>query len=100
MLFKTTLNLSCLFAVATTQSIGRRQNASSSDGPVVDLGYAKYRGGRPGTGVDEFLGLRYARPPIGNLRFRAPEDPKSESEVQDASKVSFSALNWLTTRET
>lgn len=87
MLLKTVLNLSCLFAVAASQSIGRRQNSTSSNGPIVDLGYAKYRGGRPGTGVDEFLGMRYARPPIGNLRFRAPEDPKSESEVQDASKV-------------
>lgn len=88
MLLKTALNLSCLFAVTATQSIGRRQNISSSDGPVVNLGYAKYRGSRPGTGVDEFLGLRYARPPIGNLRFRAPEDPKSELEVQDATKAS------------
>lgn len=84
------LNLGGFIATTTGLVIDRRQNTSNFDGPtVVDLGYARYQGGRPGTGVDEFLGMRYAKPPIGSLRFRAPEDPLSEFEVQDASKVSF-----------
>ncbi|KAJ6784653.1 hypothetical protein PWT90_03216 [Aphanocladium album] len=88
------LVLGCLTAVVAGQTIDRRQNASdvSSGGPIVDLGYAKYQGNRPGSGVDEFLGVRYAKPPIGNRRFRAPEDPSSEFEVQDATKYRANCL--------
>ena len=88
------LNLGCLIATVRGLAINRRDNASSqSNGPVIDLGYAKYQGNRPGTGVDEFLGMRYAKPPLGNLRFRAPLDPLSEFTVQDASKVSSRQLH-------
>ena len=52
---------------------------------LVDLGYAKYQGHTNGAGIKEFLGMRYAAPPTGNLRFRAPADPNATSIVQDAS---------------
>ncbi|KAJ4159510.1 uncharacterized protein LMH87_008408 [Akanthomyces muscarius] len=82
------LQLGTFVATAAAVGDGRRQDTleASAKGPIVDLGYAKYQGGRPGTGVDEFLGVRYAKPPIGNRRFRAPEDPSSELEMQDATK--------------
>lgn len=65
-----------------------RQEANSSD-PTVDLGYATYRGVRlDALGVDQYLGMRYAQAPLGDLRFRAPRDPLPESGVQDASAVS------------
>ncbi|KXN82979.1 Lipase 3 [Leucoagaricus sp. SymC.cos] len=43
-------------------------------GPIVDLGYAKYLGNRTTTWPNtvSFLGLPYAEPPVGNRRFRAP----------------------------
>ncbi|BCR98192.1 uncharacterized protein AKAW2_31511S [Aspergillus luchuensis] len=59
--------------------------AVSVDGsPQVDLGYARYRGVRLPAGVDEYLGMRYAAPPLGQQRFRAPGDPSSTSFIQDA----------------
>lgn len=58
--------------------------------PIVDLGYAKYHGVRLGNGIDEFLGMRYAAPPLGSLRFRAPADPIHEAAVQDATEASYS----------
>ncbi|KAL6886228.1 Alpha/Beta hydrolase protein [Trichoderma longibrachiatum] len=59
----------------------------SSSSPIVDLGYAKYRGiALLDAAVDTFLGIRYAQPPLSNLRFRAPQDPSPESSIQDASK--------------
>ncbi|KAL4752663.1 hypothetical protein BDW72DRAFT_61178 [Aspergillus terricola var. indicus] len=53
---------------------------------VVDLGYARYRGETLSNGVAQWLGIRYAAPPVGSLRFAAPQDPEDEHEVQDASQ--------------
>jgi hypothetical protein len=56
---------------------------------VVDLGYAKYAGRVVGDGTTQWLGMRYASPPLGPLRFRAPMDPSSTTnKIQDASKAS------------
>ncbi|KAM0453628.1 hypothetical protein ACHAPV_008962 [Trichoderma viride] len=57
-----------------------------SNSPVIDLGYAKYRGVRFDAGVDQFLGMRFAQAPLGHLRFRAPQDPTPEKDIQDASQ--------------
>lgn len=58
-----------------------------SKNPTVDLGYTKYEGTALDVGVNQFLGIRYAAPPLGNLRFRAPEDPLITHGVQDAKEV-------------
>ena len=39
---------------------------------IVDTGYAKYLGNRSYTNTVAYLGIPYAEPPIGDLRFRAP----------------------------
>ncbi|KAF7290034.1 Aldolase-II domain-containing protein [Mycena chlorophos] len=39
---------------------------------VVDLGYASYAGNLSFPNTVAYLGLPYAEPPLGNLRFRAP----------------------------
>ena len=44
--------------------------------PIVNLGYARYKGkSDPATGYDTFFGMRYAAPPVGDLRFSAPQPP-------------------------
>ena len=43
-------------------------------GPVVRLNYATFEGASTG-GVDSFLGIPYAQPPVGDLRFRRPKPP-------------------------
>ena len=45
---------------------------SASQGDIVDTGYAKYLGNRSYTDTVAYLGIPYAEPPIGDLRFRAP----------------------------
>lgn len=65
-----------------------------SNSPVINLGYAKYRGVRLDAGVDQFLGMRFAQAPLGNLRFRAPQDPTPEKDIQDASQVIFTHARY------
>ncbi|KAJ4362602.1 hypothetical protein N0V95_001407 [Ascochyta clinopodiicola] len=44
--------------------------------PTVDLGYAVYEGSFDGNNtINVFKGIRYAAPPIGKLRFAAPQAP-------------------------
>ncbi|KAI1421158.1 carboxylesterase [Xylaria sp. FL1777] len=54
--------------------------------PVVDLGYAKYQGLYNST-FDQniFKGIRYAAPPVGDLRWQMPQAPaRSRGEVISA----------------
>lgn len=55
---------------------------------LVDLGYQSYEGVSGDSGITQWLGMRYARPPIGDLRFAAPQDPEdSDGEVAPADAV-------------
>lgn len=67
------------------------QGYGSGSSATVDLGYAKYEGVTLAAGVNEFLGMRYSAPPLGNLRWRAPQDPLKEDSPQFASAVSLSS---------
>ncbi|KIK45295.1 hypothetical protein CY34DRAFT_22614 [Suillus luteus UH-Slu-Lm8-n1] len=52
---------------------------------IVDLGYAQYQGSvDTATNITSFLGIRYAAPPIGDLRWAAPQPPPTVSGVQQA----------------
>lgn len=55
--------------------------------PIVDLGYSKYEGTALSNGVSQWLGIRFAAPPLGDLRFRAPVDPPSNNTLQITSEV-------------
>jgi acetylcholinesterase len=63
---------------------------ASPSGPVVHLGYAKYQGASLENGISQWLGIRYAAPPVEDLRFRAPQDPILNAELQIADKVKSS----------
>lgn len=55
--------------------------------PTVRLDYATYFGTELSNGVNQWLGIRYAKPPLGNLRFAAPQDPDFVRGIQPANKV-------------
>jgi hypothetical protein len=57
--------------------------------PIVKLGYAQYQGKTLSSGVNQYLGMRFAAPPIGDLRFRAPTSPLPGAGVQNATSVSI-----------
>ncbi|KUL89789.1 hypothetical protein ZTR_00456 [Talaromyces verruculosus] len=84
-LLKSVTQLLCLAAIAGGVAV-RSSSDTEADTPLVDLGYALYRGTRLPAGVDQFLGMRYAKPPLGDLRFRSPRQPEPVTGVQDASQ--------------
>lgn len=51
---------------------------------LVELDYSTYQGETLSNGVSQWLGMRYAAPPVGDLRFCAPADPIHYNETQPA----------------
>lgn len=64
------------------------QDDNNVTSPVVDLGYAKYRGNttfRSNYSVDAFYGIRFAQAPVGELRWRAPQDIEAHNDYSASS---------------
>ena len=59
-------------------------------GPTIDLGYTKVQGLSYPGGISQWLGVRYAQPPIGNLRFAEPQNVTANSTLQMVTQVSQS----------
>jgi hypothetical protein len=57
--------------------------------PLVDVSYSKYQGVSLDNGVTQWLGVRYAAPPVGDLRFAAPCDPVKNKTTIMADTVSY-----------
>ena len=55
--------------------------------PAVHLGYASYEGVRSLDGVDQYLGMRYAAPPLKENRFKLPQQPEAERGIRSAKEV-------------
>jgi carboxylesterase type B len=70
--------------------------AVSAVDQVVYLDYATYKGQVAGNGVTKWLGMRYAAPPLGPLRFAAPQDPPVLPGIQNADHVCPCAITHWT----
>ena len=74
-------------AGAATLVTGVASAASSSGGaPIVRIEGGLVRGADVPGGGDAFLGLPYAAPPVGNLRWRPPQSPAGWRGVRDATE--------------
>ncbi|KAM0252970.1 hypothetical protein ACHAP5_000833 [Fusarium lateritium] len=62
--------------------------------PIVDVSYSKYKGKVLGNGVTQWLGMRYAAPPLGELRFMPPQDPIRTRQTKDASKFRLKCIGY------
>lgn len=76
--FSAKMKLSQLLAIAAILT------GAQAVAPLVHLGYSSYQGRSLSNGITQWLGLRYAAPPVGDLRFAAPQDPLPAEGVQDA----------------
>lgn len=56
----------------------------TSTGPLADTTRGPVRGERRADGTYRFLGIPYAQPPVGELRFAAPVPPEPWTEPLDA----------------
>ncbi|MFE5796340.1 carboxylesterase/lipase family protein [Streptomyces sp. NPDC056503] len=56
----------------------------TSTGPLAATTRGPVRGERRADGTYRFLGIPYAKPPVGELRFAAPEPPEPWTEPLDA----------------
>ena len=56
--------------------------------PLVDVSYSKYQGVPLENGITQWMGVRYAAPPVGDLRFAAPCDPIKNKTTIIADTVS------------
>ena len=56
--------------------------------PLVDVSYSKYQGVALENGITQWMGVRYAAPPVGDLRFAAPCDPIKNKTTIIADTVS------------
>ena len=76
--------------VATVLSIARAATA----GPIVDTYSGRVKGFSPAPGVTAFLGIPFAAPPVGALRFAPPRQFRvgAYKDIIDGTK--FSASCW------
>ncbi|KAJ3732159.1 Alpha/Beta hydrolase protein [Lentinula guzmanii] len=75
--------LAFLFLTSAVASLATHSDPRSlNDAPIIDLGYAQYRGVfDPVNNLTNYLGIRYAAPPTGDLRWRAPQSPVGNSSI-------------------
>ncbi|MBN1662126.1 MAG: carboxylesterase family protein [Deltaproteobacteria bacterium] len=57
---------------------------STSERIVVNTAYGKLRGYSATEGTWQFLGVPYAKPPLGDLRWRPPQEPAAWTGTRDA----------------
>ncbi|KAJ5889070.1 alpha/beta-hydrolase [Penicillium taxi] len=72
---------------------------SSLENSVVPYGYARngtyYGISVPGLTQDLFLGIPYAQPPVGDLRFRHPKSLNSTfTELRNATEIGYTCPGW------
>lgn len=78
-------------AVAAVSLVGC---GGGDDEPVVSTSSGWFRG-QVTEGVTSYLGIPYAQPPVGALRFRAPQPYQAKSDVANANSFGSASIQTL-----
>ncbi|KAK3949756.1 Alpha/Beta hydrolase protein [Pseudoneurospora amorphoporcata] len=78
------VTIGALLSVIVFRREGKKHNDHLP--PLVNLAYTSYEGIRLSNGVNAFLGMRYAAPPLEDLRWRAPIEPEKTDTVEKANQ--------------
>lgn len=92
-----------LAIAALASTTWTQTTTNSTSGPIVDLGYAQYRGNtslRANFSTDVYYGIRFAQAPIGELRWQPPQNIEAHNdynrdEVIDAQTPSPSCVQGM-----
>ena len=76
------------------------ENAFAADSCTVKTRYGTFNGFVDENGVKTWLGIPYAKPPVGNLRWQAPQPLQPSYKSFDAKKFGFTAMQTVDDRET
>ncbi|MBQ9364635.1 MAG: carboxylesterase family protein, partial [Schwartzia sp.] len=66
---------------------------------AVKTRYGTFNGFLDQNGARTWLGIPYAQPPVGKLRWRAPEPLKPSNKTFDAKKFGFTAIQTIDKHE-
>ncbi|KAI5249165.1 carboxylesterase family protein-like protein [Aureobasidium subglaciale] len=81
-------HLTAAAVLALSATVSAQNSSSCASMPIVDLGYARQQATSYNAtgGYYSFSNIRYAAPPVGDLRFAAPQAPAvNRSQVQTGS---------------
>ena len=71
----------------------------AADDLSVKTRYGTFNGFVDKQGVKTWLGIPFAQPPVGKLRWRAPEPLKPSNKTRDAKKFGFTAMQVVDENE-
>jgi hypothetical protein len=88
-------------ALVTAYPASVSHEGSLEEGPVISTSSGQVIGHKAlwpkDSGVDEYLGIPYAAPPIKELRFMAPKPYKANRTIKADDFVSNLACSWIDT---
>jgi carboxylesterase type B len=74
--------VSIVSLLTTWTSPSHAKLSGNATTPIVDLGYAQYRGNTSLAGTNVFYGIHYAQPPVAELRWRPPQDIETQNNFK------------------
>lgn len=94
---KTEWKLVALFVAGTvafsaTGCSNHAPESSQPASPIVSVTQGRLQGMTTPQGASVFLAIPFAKPPVGDLRWKAPVDPASWDGIRDATKTSAACV--------
>ncbi|MBR1885808.1 MAG: carboxylesterase family protein, partial [Schwartzia sp.] len=75
------------------------EKVSAAEDVSVKTRYGTFKGFLDKSGVKTWLGIPYAKPPVGKLRWQAPQKPEPTDKTFDAAKMGFAPMQLVDDNE-